>query len=717
MSVSTPTPLQIGLTLGGSNISPVWAFGDKNTPGWQDSNFTIIGDYDKITFYITEAFTNQSMPSNIKIRDVFDHSKSYRPTNINPPSSDFHGNYIIFAITPVLSKLTKTGSTQVWQEIGVIAIEDTWIENDYRLLAASQSNLDSTIEGFRNNLSKIKSESDYPPVQELSKYDILKNPETKAFTITIHGKLNSTNMVVTNPTEIIPKGGRDLLTQLYSEMESDMSKKISRSNYDIGLPTKKSVSIPAIPKVTPMLAKDFSKGHGKRIVYPALTQRKFDGVRCLCHVYLDDNGELITKFMSRRAVEYTWLSGTYDSQNVWQPSKSDISATIKNIFSGLFLNSTKLLSFKEFQRRNNLASGNAVYTIDTKSELQVRNGTIPTDAMKLAFAEKSYTDYIRLPDPFWRSAFSNNLEYVGDEPWFESESNPKSSSGIVKVIDSKRLRMMKQILKDGIYLDGELYSHQLEFDRISGLCRKKTFDEKDQKDISKLQYRMYDFFYAPSEETYELFYEFSDKDDEIMKNFNALCMDKVGYHAAYTDRYGVLASLYQAYVFSLIDDADPIVDKAALKKLTEFDAGLPVNLTQNILVNSENDLEKIHDTFVDEGYEGLMIRNLKMPYDFSRSWNLIKYKKMKDSEFDIVGAKQGTGNAAGAIIWTCETADKQHTFEVVPLGTIDSRKKLWNEWNLTPEKFIGKPLTVQYQELTPKGIPRFPKGISIRDYE
>ena len=69
-----------------------------------------------------------------------------------------------------------------------------------------------------------------------------------------------------------------------------------------------------------------------------------------------------------------------------------------------------------------------------------------------------------------------------------------------------------------------------------------------------------------------------------------------------------------------------------------------------------------------------------------------------------------------ADIW-CETPDKEHTFEVVPLGTIDSRKKLWNEWNLTPTKFIGKPLTVQYQELTPKGIPRFPKGISIRDYE
>jgi DNA ligase-1 len=53
----------------------------------------------------------------------------------------------------------------------------------------------------------------------------------------------------------------------------------------------------------------------------------------------------------------------------------------------------------------------------------------------------------------------------------------------------------------------------------------------------------------------------------------------------------------------------------------------------------------------------------------------------------------------------------------VPNGTIESRKKLWAEWEANPNDFIGKELTVQYQELTPKGIPRFPKGLAIRDYE
>jgi DNA ligase-1 len=145
--------------------------------------------------------------------------------------------------------------------------------------------------------------------------------------------------------------------------------------------------------------------------------------------------------------------------------------------------------------------------------------------------------------------------------------------------------------------------------------------------------------------------------------------------------------------------------------------GGAVELTENIFVEREDQLENIHDLFVDEGYEGLMLRNLDMPYEFSRSWNLVKYKVMKDDEFKIVDAEKALkGKQRGAIIWICETPQGDR-FNVVPNGTIDSRKKLWTEWLTDPTDFIGKELTVQYQELTPKGIPRFPKGIAIRDYE
>jgi hypothetical protein len=31
--------------------------------------------------------------------------------------------------------------------------------------------------------------------------------------------------------------------------------------------------------------------------------------------------------------------------------------------------------------------------------------------------------------------------------------------------------------------------------------------------------------------------------------------------------------------------------------------------------------------------------------------------------------------------------------------------------------YVGKKLTVRYQELTDEGLPRFPVGVAFRDYE
>ncbi len=698
MVQSTLSPLQVGLTLGtpSSIINPVYVFGTKKSPGWQDSNFTIIGDYDKINEYIEEGFASDSFPNSVDIRDVFTHDTPYDLQITHPSGFNlaFEGDYIIFAATPVLSKITKTGSTQVWQEIGLIAFEDKYVVNAY--LKSPQP-----LDDFRKKLDSIKTMADATTAGiDLAGLNLDPN-FMKAYTITIHGKLGSPNMVVTAPTEIIPKGGRTLQEQLNSEMESDMNKKISRSNYDIGLPTKKSKSIPTIPKITPMLAKDYSKGEGKRIDYPALAQRKFDGVRCLCKIFADEDGSIITQFFSRRAVEYNWLSGGYDKNNNWQPSRSKISATIKDIFTGVFEEPLNLIT--------DLNQGNdPAYFTNIDGELVGPNAKNLTPFEKKT-EEETYKKWIRFYNPFWISALQNHLEFVGGEPWWKPEKDSNGS------ITSKRSKMMNRILRDGLWLDGELYSHELTFDRISGLCRRKTFNDQDQEDVSKLQYRVYDFFYAPSEETYELFWDLSGKDEKIMEDFNQYCMNKTGYPTPYTDRYGTLAALYQGYVFSNLDDKN--ASEAEKEKFINFDAGLPVTLTQNILVNSESSLEETHDNFVDEGYEGLMIRNLKMPYEFSRSWNLVKYKKMKDAEFKISGAKEGTGNAAGAIIWNCTTDDGKNNFDVVPLGTMDERRKLWKEYQTNPGQFIGQPLTVQFQELTPKGIPRFPKGISIRDYE
>ena len=113
------------------------------------------------------------------------------------------------------------------------------------------------------------------------------------------------------------------------------------------------------------------------------------------------------------------------------------------------------------------------------------------------------------------------------------------------------------------------------------------------------------------------------------------------------------------------------------------------------------------------GYEGVIIRNKKGLYRLAtRSEDLQKFKEFEDAEFSIVGFTEGEGNEKGAVIWICETEEKKK-FRVRPKGTVDDRKELFKKG----QTYVGKMLTVKYQELTDEGIPRFPVGLAIRDYE
>tara|TARA_B100000282_G_C31434616_1_gene355083 strand:- start:52 stop:537 length:486 start_codon:yes stop_codon:yes gene_type:complete len=138
-----------------------------------------------------------------------------------------------------------------------------------------------------------------------------------------------------------------------------------------------------------------------------------------------------------------------------------------------------------------------------------------------------------------------------------------------------------------------------------------------------------------------------------------------------------------------------------------------LTLVENITVNNESEIHQAQARFVEEGYEGAMVRNQKGAYAIGkRSADLQKVKTFLDGEYKIVGFTEATGNDAGTVIWECETP-KGQTFRVRPRGPHEFRAELFQNGN----RYIGMQLTVRYQELTDDGVPRFPVGISIRDYE
>jgi ATP-dependent DNA ligase len=130
-------------------------------------------------------------------------------------------------------------------------------------------------------------------------------------------------------------------------------------------------------------------------------------------------------------------------------------------------------------------------------------------------------------------------------------------------------------------------------------------------------------------------------------------------------------------------------------------------------VSTESEIHAAQARFVEEGYEGAMVRNLTGAYAIGkRSANLQKVKTFLDGEYPIIGYTDGTGGETGCVIWECQTPDGQ-TFRVRPRGTQEDRKVLFQNGS----DYIGQQLTVRYQELTDDGVPRFPVGIAIRNYE
>lgn len=143
-----------------------------------------------------------------------------------------------------------------------------------------------------------------------------------------------------------------------------------------------------------------------------------------------------------------------------------------------------------------------------------------------------------------------------------------------------------------------------------------------------------------------------------------------------------------------------------------------IQLVHTLVCEKEEDMMTKHGEYVAEGYEGIMLRNSAGLYKqaasaSTRSVDLQKYKQFKDGEFEIVGFTEGAGAEEGCVIWICSTGTEGKEFNCRPRGTREERMKLFE----AGEDYVGKMLSVRYQELTDDGVPRFPVGIAVRDYE
>ena len=211
-----------------------------------------------------------------------------------------------------------------------------------------------------------------------------------------------------------------------------------------------------------------------------------------------------------------------------------------------------------------------------------------------------------------------------------------------------------------VILDGELYNHKLkhDFEKIISLVRKQKPTADDRLDAQHLvQFHVYDYISSPVYDSYKT----------RMQNL-------------------VVSDIYDAQI-----------------------KYVPAKL-----VDSYNYARDIHVDFLDQGYEGSIIR-LDGLYKHGRSYDLMKFKDFSDTEATIVGYEVGKGKRTGTLGKFIMLDDEGIQFGCPP-GKGYTYKDLANMLNNIND-YIGQRATFTYFQRTQAGSYRHPLFKTLRNYE
>jgi DNA ligase 1 len=148
-----------------------------------------------------------------------------------------------------------------------------------------------------------------------------------------------------------------------------------------------------------------------------------------------------------------------------------------------------------------------------------------------------------------------------------------------------------------------------------------------------------------------------------------------------------------------------------LQSLKPIFEGTPIHIVETIVINDEDELIDAFNHFLEEGYEGCIVRNMDGLYVNKRSYDLQKVKEFDDDEFKVIGVKVGTkGSMAGKAVFICELPNGE-SFDAKMKGKLDNLIQYAEK----PELAVGRLITVQYQGYTKYGKPRFPVALRFRE--
>lgn len=202
-----------------------------------------------------------------------------------------------------------------------------------------------------------------------------------------------------------------------------------------------------------------------------------------------------------------------------------------------------------------------------------------------------------------------------------------------------------------LILDGELYAHGHYLQEISGIARLETWEDR----CEILEYWIYDI-----------------ADDK--RTFN--------------NRYDDLIDL------SLDIENNPNYSK--------------IKVVEHVLTESWEQIQRLHDKWVSEGFEGLVARKPDKVYGFGkRGSDMIKVKMYQDDEFEIIDYQDGL--RPEDFTFVCQTKEGKQ-FAAKPIGD----RELKAQYLENIDNIIGKKGIVKYFEISKDGIPLQPVFQAVR---
>lgn len=137
---------------------------------------------------------------------------------------------------------------------------------------------------------------------------------------------------------------------------------------------------------------------------------------------------------------------------------------------------------------------------------------------------------------------------------------------------------------------------------------------------------------------------------------------------------------------------------------------LQLQIVPHEKISGWENMQKLHNKYVSEGWEGLVIRDPNQPYKpNARGNSMIKIKHYLDATYKIIGYELGLRGSED-MTFVCEMEDGR-TFKAMPIGNRKVKQEYVNNFEKKYKNHLGD---CKYFELSDDGKPCQPKFLTWR---